>query len=71
VSTDSLYRHAKNHFPPQLRAKLIAGPDIDLDLDRLHETESQSLLANRRYVAACSLRSMSPKNAVTRTWSAG
>jgi hypothetical protein len=46
VSTDSLYRHAKNHLPPQLRAKLIAGPDIDLDLDRLHETESQSLLAN-------------------------
>jgi hypothetical protein len=29
MSTDSLYRHAKNHLPPQLRAKLIAGPDIE------------------------------------------
>jgi hypothetical protein len=30
-----------------LRASLIAGPDIEgLDLDRLRETESQSLLAN-------------------------
>ena len=46
VSTDSLYRHSKAHLPPQLRAKLIAGPDIDIDLDKLKETESQSLLAN-------------------------
>jgi hypothetical protein len=46
ISTDSVYRHRRNHLPPQLRAKLIAGPEIDLDLDRLHETESQSLLAN-------------------------
>jgi hypothetical protein len=44
---DSLYRHARNHLPPQLRAKLIAGPDLEgVDLDRLRETESQSLLAN-------------------------
>jgi len=35
VSTDSLYRHRKAHLPAQLRAKLIAGPDIALDLDRL------------------------------------
>ena len=46
VSTDSLYRHAKAHLPAQLRAKLIAGPDLDIDLDKLRETESQSLLAN-------------------------
>jgi hypothetical protein len=46
ISTDSLYRHRTNHLPPQLRARLIAGPDCDLDLDRLRETESQSLLAN-------------------------
>ncbi|MCX7313943.1 MAG: hypothetical protein NTV56_20075, partial [Alphaproteobacteria bacterium] len=43
---DSLYRHAKAHLPPQLRAALIAGPDLDIDLDKLRETESQSLLAN-------------------------
>jgi hypothetical protein len=46
VSTDAIYRHSNNHLPPQLRAKLIAGPDIDIDLDRLRESESQSLLAN-------------------------
>jgi hypothetical protein len=46
LSTDSIYRHKKAHLPPQLRAKLIAGPDCDLDLDRLRESESQSLLAN-------------------------
>ncbi|MGV3553201.1 hypothetical protein [Rhizobium sp.] len=46
VGTDALRRHGKNHLPPQLRAKLIAGPAIELDLDRLRETESQSLLAN-------------------------
>src|SRR5262249_32349728 len=46
ISTDILYRHRKAHIPPQLRAKLIAGPDTDIDLDKLRETESQSLLAN-------------------------
>jgi len=46
VSTDSLYRHSSNHLSPVLRAKLIAGPDIEIDLDKLRETESQSLLAN-------------------------
>jgi hypothetical protein len=25
---------------------LLAGPDLDIDLDKLRETESQSLLAN-------------------------
>jgi hypothetical protein len=47
VHRDALYRHQKNHLPPQLRASLIAGPDLDgVDLDRLRETESQSLLMN-------------------------
>jgi hypothetical protein len=46
VTRDSLYRHQKNHLPPQLRASLIAGPDLDIDLDKLRETESQSLLMN-------------------------
>jgi hypothetical protein len=46
LSIDSLYRHAKAHLPPQLRAQLVAGPDLAVDLDRLRENESQSLLAN-------------------------
>ena len=46
LGKDSLYRHAKAHLPPQLRASLIAGPDLDIDLDKLRETESQSLLVN-------------------------
>jgi hypothetical protein len=46
LGRDALYRHQKNHLPPQLRASLIAGPDLDIDLDKLRETESQSLLAN-------------------------
>jgi hypothetical protein len=46
LSIDSLFRHRKAHLSPQLRASLIAGPDLDIDLDKLRETESQSLLAN-------------------------
>lgn len=46
VSTDAIYRHQRSHLPPQLRAKLLAGPDTAIDIDRLKETESQSLLAN-------------------------
>src|SRR5262245_37398513 len=47
MNKDPLFRHKTNHLPPQLRAKLLAGPDLDgVDLDRLRETESQSLLAN-------------------------
>jgi transposase-like protein len=46
ISTDILYRHRKSHIPPQLKAKLLAGPDCDIDLSRLRESESQSLLAN-------------------------
>lgn len=46
LTRDSLYRHAKLHLPPQLRAKLLGGPDLPIDLDQLRETEGQSLLAN-------------------------
>jgi hypothetical protein len=47
LGSDSLYRHARNHLPPQLRAKLIAGPDLAVDdLDHLRTTESASLLGN-------------------------
>src|SRR5215204_1817549 len=46
VGADSLYRHRKAHLPPQLRAALLAGPDVEIDLDKLRDTESQSLLAN-------------------------
>jgi hypothetical protein len=46
LHSDALYRHRTNHLPPQLRASLIAGPDLDIDLDKLRETESQSLLVN-------------------------
>lgn len=47
LSADALYRHAKRHLPAQLRASLLAGPSIDgVDLDRLRDTETQSLLAN-------------------------
>jgi hypothetical protein len=46
LGRDSLYRHARSHLPPQLRASLIAGPDLDIDLNQLRDTESQSLLAN-------------------------
>jgi hypothetical protein len=46
LGPDSLYRHRQNHLTAPMRAALLAGPDIDLDLDRLRETESQSLLAN-------------------------
>ncbi len=43
----AIYRHAKNHLPAQLRAKMLAGPSIEgVDLDKLKDTESQSLLAN-------------------------
>jgi hypothetical protein len=46
INRFALYRHQRNHLPPQLRAKLLTGPDLDIDLDRLRENESQSLLAN-------------------------
>lgn len=47
VSVDILYRHRNLHMPPQLKARLLAGPSIEgVDLDKLRETESQSLLAN-------------------------
>lgn len=42
----SLYRHAASHLPPQLRAKLLAGPDLAIDLDKLRDSEGQSWLAH-------------------------
>ena len=43
---DGLEGHTTD-MPPQLRAKLIAGPSIEgVDLDKLRERESQSLLMN-------------------------
>ena len=61
ISTDSLYRHRANHLPPTLRAQLIAGPDLDIDLDRLKETESQYI--------DYSLPWMQPRNMPTATCS--
>ena len=47
LGPDAVYRYSKNHLPPQLRASLLAGPDLEgIDLDKLKETESQSLLGN-------------------------
>jgi transposase-like protein len=47
LGTDSIYRHRANHLPATVRAKLLAGPDLEaVDLDRLKETESESLLAH-------------------------
>lgn len=46
AATDSIYRHRAKHLPAQLRASLLAGPDLAIDLDKLRETESQSLLVN-------------------------
>jgi len=46
-SSDALYRHRDRHMPPQLKARLLAGPDLDgVDLDKLRESESQSLLSH-------------------------
>ena len=48
LSHDAIYRHAKRPhcLPPQLRAKLLAGPRLSVDPDKLKESESQSLLMN-------------------------
>jgi hypothetical protein len=45
LSKDALSRHSRAHLTAPMRAKLLAGPDLaDIDLPRLRETESQSLL---------------------------
>jgi hypothetical protein len=64
VSIDAVGRHAREHMPPQLRAKLTAGLDLDIDLDRLRETESQSLLVHL-YRPAWTL----PRSVATALWS--
>ena len=45
LGPQSLWRHSANHLTAPLRAKLLAGPDLDIDLDKLRETEGQSWLA--------------------------
>jgi hypothetical protein len=47
VSGDSLHRHKRRPscMPPQLKEKLLAGPDVaGLDIEKLREAESKSLL---------------------------
>lgn len=47
LGPDALYRHKKSHLPPQLRAALLAGPDIAAeDLENLRTVESEGLLAH-------------------------
>jgi hypothetical protein len=47
LGVHSVYRHSQRHLAPQLRASLLAGPDLaGVDLDKLKENESQSLLGN-------------------------
>jgi hypothetical protein len=47
LGKDSLWRHKTRHQPAQLKARLLAGPDLaGIDLDKLRETESQSLLSH-------------------------
>lgn len=47
LGVHSVYRHARSHLAPQLRASLLAGPDLaGVDLEKLKESESQSLLGN-------------------------
>jgi hypothetical protein len=46
LGPDSIYRHRNKHLPATVRAKLLCGPDVEIDLDKLKESESQSLLAN-------------------------
>jgi hypothetical protein len=75
LGTDSLYRHSKAHLPPQLRAALIAGPELDIDLDKLKETESQSLLAHliairqRLFAALDTAEEFGDAHMITRTTS--
>jgi len=47
VSGDSLHRHKRRPscMPPQLKEKLLAGPDVaGLDIEKVREAESKSLL---------------------------
>jgi hypothetical protein len=46
ITERALYYHRKDHLPPHLRAKLIGVPELDIDLDKLRETEGQSLLSH-------------------------
>lgn len=45
LTKESLYRHRKNHMPPQLMAALMkAGKPTDVDLEALKHAESEGLL---------------------------
>jgi hypothetical protein len=46
IGIHALYRHRKDHLTPAVKARLLAGPDTELDLENLKETEAQSLLAH-------------------------
>jgi hypothetical protein len=45
VGPRSVYRHAEKHLPPQLRASLLAGPNLSIDVEKLRADEGQSFLA--------------------------
>lgn len=75
IGEASLYRHARRPhcLPPQLRAKLIAGPSVEgIDLDRVKENESQSLLMhligirNRLFAALDSAEEMGDGSMLSR-----
>ena len=45
VSKDAIWRHKRNHFPPQLEAALVAtGAPSAIDLEQLRQSESEGLL---------------------------
>jgi hypothetical protein len=45
LNKDNLFRHKKNHLPPQVEAALRAtGRPTDIDLDALRQSESEGLL---------------------------
>ena len=47
IHRDSLYRHRKNHMPPELSAALVRSvPKNELDIEALRKDESEGLLQN-------------------------
>ena len=47
ISEDTLARHAANHLPPQVRAAILTQMNpSEIDLEALHRSESESLLAS-------------------------
>lgn len=75
IGEASLYRHARRPhcLPPQLKAKLIAGPSIEgIDLESVKANESQSLLMhligirNRLFAALDSAEEMGDGSMLSR-----